>query len=78
MFYPGMPDIYRYSKDNESYIVFWHEGEFYFYKGVGVKGSEYPEKKPYGEEYYFDTSDECLKAMLEVAPYKDWKVTSNV
>jgi hypothetical protein len=63
-----MSDLYEYM-NGEHYNVFWHEGEFYLHdRRWYMKG-----RKPECEFAYFDTTDDCLKAMLKIAPYRDWK-----
>lgn len=68
-FFRGMPDMYTYHGKNQSYCVFYHEGEFYLHDRMwNAKGL------PKSEEFkYFDTSDEVLRAMQEIAPWRDWK-----
>lgn len=67
-----MPDLYEYSKEKEWYNVFWHEEEFYLHDRLWwskLKGEDY-----HSEFRYFDTSEECLKAMLKIGPFRDWKI----
>ncbi len=71
-FYRGMPDMYVYqSKGLNSYWVFWNPDneEFVIHDRCWVsKGL------PQSEEFhYFDTTDEVLDAMMEIAPWRDWK-----
>lgn len=69
MFYPGMPDIYKYEKDRDIYTIFWYEGEFHFNHAKSSSEEEW-NKNPSG---YYDDVNELLLRMLQVAPYKDWK-----
>lgn len=67
--YRGMPDMYTYRLNGESYWVFYHEGEFYLHDRNWVrKGLSEAE-----EFRYFDTAEEVLQAMLKIGAFKDWK-----
>ncbi len=78
MFYRGMPDVYEYNYHDyannigqEVWQVFWYEGEFHLCNKnwSNENGKNIPSRMC----NYFDTTDEVLKAMLEIAPYRDWK-----
>ncbi len=76
MFYRGMQDVYEYNDftehvGQEIYQVFWYEGEFYLCNKNW--NSENTVDIPKRLCKYYDTTDEVLAAMLEIAPYKDWK-----
>ncbi len=68
MIYPGMPDFYECKTKDHNYNMFWHDGEFYIHNRSWTKDNSI-------EFEYFDTVEEVMKKMLEIAPYKDWKVT---